>query len=92
MNQSNTLDILEEKKVKLLGDGGYGNAYIVTPNIFKSKEWNNKQKEMRSFVEQGISHVKAFKISQNTFHLNPEIHSFILSIVYNLLQYNKINK
>jgi hypothetical protein len=91
LNLSNTVDILHEKKIKLLGDGGYGNSYIVTPDMLKSDKWNQKQKGMRSSVEQGFSNVKNFKICSNTFHLAPEIQVMILSICYNLVQFNKIN-
>lgn len=75
---------LENLNQKLAADRGYSHRLLITPNDFKDRDWNNKQKGIRSVVETSIGLVKLFATASERFRQNPEIQELAIMISYQL--------
>lgn len=77
--------LLEEKQIYLLADLGFFHQRLVKPNVFKSLEWNNTQKSLRSVVEVVIGLVKTFNFANFKCTISPETQQICLTICYYLV-------
>lgn len=75
-------ELLERHNIKLLGDGGYHHYLLVTPDITKSQEWNNKQKSLRSCVETVAFIAKCWEFAASKVRVNPELQQVGLMSIY----------
>ena len=73
---------LEMHNIKILGDGRYHHYLLVTPDENKSREWNNKQKALRSCVETVISVSKCWEFAAGKVRINPELQQIGLMVIY----------
>lgn len=70
--------------LKLLADGGYHGAQLVTPD---DALWNNMQQEhsaARSVVEQFFAYVHFYQAATQVFHQAPEMQEHTLITIYAL--------
>jgi len=79
------------KGIKLLADGGYSNAMLVTPDKSMDTKWNDVQKSLRSIVETVVGMAKNWGTTGQKFRMNPEVQELVLMIVYNLVQLNLLS-
>jgi hypothetical protein len=84
-NMTEIAEILEEHNIKILGDGGYHHYLIVRPDECKSKDWNNRQKALRSCVETVIGMSKHWEFAGGKVRISPELHGVGLMIIYTLV-------
>ena len=81
--------LLTQKNIKLLADGGYSDINLITPkrkiqNI-NDKVWNNIQMSFRSVVEHVNSVVHFFKYGSTKIRGHePELQAYCLKVIYNL--------
>lgn len=81
-------DVIQEKNIPLLADGGYSSSHLVTPDDEMGREWNHTQKGLRSVVEVAIGMVQHYAIAAERVSQNPEFHALALLCCYHLTNMN----
>lgn len=75
---------MEKSGIFWLADSGYSYFRLVTPNVNRSKAWNDAQKALRSVIETAIGMVKLFAFAAERVCVSPEIHELGLLLCYKL--------
>lgn len=86
LNITSITTFLEHFNVRMLADGGYHHYLLVTPDPTKSKEWNDRQKSLRSCVETVAFTAKCWEFAAGKVRVNPELHQIGLMIIYNIVR------
>jgi len=81
-------DWLFENGLYLVADGGYTSDALVTPDDYRSIQWNAIQKGLRSVVEQVNSLAHNFLCTTTKFKQNPELQGMAIMCVWFLVAYN----
>jgi hypothetical protein len=77
-------------EVKVIGDGGYGSTYAVTPTNKDDHHWHAEHAAWRSVVERVNSRTASFAascINTGKFRGPPELQVMALMCIYHLVQH-----
>jgi hypothetical protein len=81
---------LLQQQVKVLGDGGYGAMYTITPTDKDDVDWRAEHAAHRSVVERVNSRTASFAascINTSKFRGSPELQAVALLCIYHLVQH-----
>lgn len=84
---SGVKNLLLARGERLLGDSGYSASVCIVPDATQNKEWNNKQKGLRSIVERLIGLVMTYAAAHQVFRSSPEQQTMALMSIYHLVQH-----